>query len=178
LKGLFSWLVVYFRRHLPAQLIHEAEDFAAETLAVTLAAIQKGSPKIENPDRYAAGVASHKCAEARRQLRRRKFVPLDQLVDATIAQLVEAATIEHKLMQEEMELSLMQALKSLPPMELRFLHLRYFTGLDNERASRRLGIAPAEGSRLKFVALARLRFLLRRVAPAGGMAPAGAARQA
>jgi len=178
LHGLFSWLIVYFRCHLPPRLRHEAEDLAAETLAVTLAALQKGKPKIEDPGGYARGVARNKRANAIRQGRRRKLVTLDELVDAPIARLVMKATAEHDLMQKELHESLMQALKLLPPLEYRFLDLRFFKGLDNEVASRRLGIAPSEGSRLKYVALARLGQLMRSGEPPRPMAPARAVRQA
>jgi RNA polymerase sigma factor (sigma-70 family) len=177
-KGLFSWLVVYFRRHLPSQLVDEAKDFAAESLAITLAAIQKDNPKVEDPFQYAAGVARHKRADALRQVRRRKLVPLHELVDAEIAALVQIATAEDDLVRRELHKSLLQALKSLPPIELRFLRLRFFEELDNETASRRLGIAPAEGSRLKYIAEARLRFLMGVGEPRRRMVPARAVRQA
>ena len=165
LPGLFDSLVVYFRHHLPSPLASETEDLAQETLAATLSALQKGTTTVEDPVRYARGVARNRCAEAMRRHRRRPTVPLDQLAEESIAKLIVSAAADWALMQAELAESLRKALRSLPPMELQILHLRYFDGLNNEAASRRLGLAPEEGSRLKYIALARLRLLLRADAP-------------
>ncbi len=161
LPGLFDSLVIYFRHHLPSPLASETEDLAQETLAATLAALRNGTTKVEDPVRYARGVARNQCAEAVRRHRRRPTVSLDQIAEASIARLIVSAANEWALMQAELAEALGKALRSLPPMELKFLRLRYFDGLDNNEASRRLGLAPEEGSRLKYIAVARLRLLLR-----------------
>src|SRR6266571_7661975 len=135
LPEMLKALVSYLERHLPAHLRPEAEDIAQEALAVACAALQAAAEDIRDPVRYIWGVANHKCADLRRQQGRWQRIPLEQVVEAPIARLIEEATAEYRLMQTELEQSLSVALKSLPERELQFLRLRFYDGLDNEAAS-------------------------------------------
>jgi RNA polymerase sigma factor (sigma-70 family) len=160
LPGLFDSLVIYFRHNLPSSLTSETEDLAQETLTATWSALQKGTITAGDPARYARGVARNQRAEAMRKLRRRPTVSLDQLPEESIAKLIVSAAADWALMQAETAESLRKAVNSLPPMELQFLRLRYVDGLDNHKASRMLGLAPEKGSRLRYIAIRRLRLLL------------------
>ncbi len=156
----FAALVVYFRRHLPPRLRPDAEDLAQEVLAATWQAVQDESKEVGDLVRFLRAVARHKCADALRSHRRRQHVSLDQSVEELTARLIESAVAEYRLIQAERARRLAEALKSLPENESRMLHLRYFEDLDNDGASRSLGIDPAVGSRLRWVALKKLRTLL------------------
>jgi len=161
LPEILTALVAYLRRQLPVQLQPEAEDIAQEALAIAWANLRDAAVDIRDPVKYVWAVAKNKYVDLLRKQGRWKRIPLDQIVEAPIARLIEEATAEYKLMQAELEKSLRVAMKSLPERELEFLHLRFYEGLDNDAACHSLGIPPEEGSRLKFVALRRLRLLLK-----------------
>jgi RNA polymerase sigma-70 factor (ECF subfamily) len=154
-------LVTFFRHHLPGYLSTDAEDLAQETLTATWAALEKDAENVRDPMHFLRGVARHKVADALRRDHRRRFVPLDELIESPTRALIADASIQHKLLRADLERSLRRALRSLPPVEEQILRLRFCEGLTNEDASRRLGISPAEGSRLKYVALQRLRVILK-----------------
>lgn len=159
--GDFTVLVAYFRHHLPVHLHAEAEDLAQETLVATWAALRKPAETVRDPIHYLRGVAHNKAAEASRRDYRRRFMSLDQEIEPPVKQLIEQASTEHKLMRAELGTVLRRALASLPAIEAQFLRLRFGEGLSNEAASDRLGISAEEGSRLKYVALQKLRVILK-----------------
>src|SRR2546428_13182303 len=118
LPEMLKALVAYLRPHLPAHLRPEAEDIAQEALAVACAALQGAAADIRDPVQYIWGVANHKCADLLRRHGRWQRVPLEQVVEAPIARLIEEATAEYRIMQAELERTLRVALKSLPEREV------------------------------------------------------------
>jgi RNA polymerase sigma factor (sigma-70 family) len=161
LPEILAALVAYVQRRLPAHLRVEAEDVAQEALVVAWPSLQGTGVEIQDPVQYLRGVVKHKYLDLLRQQGRRPSVPIDQVADAPPRRLVEEAAAEYRMMQAELTRALRVALKSLPPLELEFLYLRFYEGLKNDAASRRLGIDPEDGSRLQYAALRRLRLLMK-----------------
>jgi RNA polymerase sigma-70 factor (ECF subfamily) len=154
-------LLAFFRRRLPAHRQAEAEDLAHETLVAAWSTLGRGGDgTVHDSVSYLLGIARNKFNQVLRDEYRSRDVALDGIPGDEHGFAVRHAT-EHELLEAEWREELRRALGKLRSRERDMLHLRFFEGLGNEEASRRLGMPPEAGSRLKYRALERLRHFLR-----------------
>lgn len=163
LLRVYPALLAFFRHHLPAARRQEAEDFAQEVLLVGWAALAKdGLLAVRDPVQYVLGIARHKCADQARKRTLEEGLPQAETEDTRFKQRLVGAAAERTLLEEEARRSLQRALARLPGPEREFIRFRFFEGMGNDEASRRLGLRPDEGSRVKYRALKSLRAILER----------------
>jgi RNA polymerase sigma factor (sigma-70 family) len=162
LRAAFPALRVFFRHHLPLDRRDEAEDFAQETLLAAWRALALDAKVATHPTRYLLGIARHKCLDAKRRDGNQALLkPLPG--EKIIAEELAMASAENVLMHAQIRRRMVAALAKLPPDERMLLHLCFLEGIPHGEACRHLGITPPEGSRLKYRAIERMRFLLRGV---------------
>jgi len=162
LLAMYPALLTFFRRRLPAHRNDEARDLTHDTLLAAWAAVARSEPGvIHDLTHYVIGIARNKYQDALREAYRSGGPSVDATeVDGYTARLQEAAA-ERQLLEAEWKARWTRSLRKLRPGEREILRLRFVEEIGNAEACRRLGISPYEGSRLKYRALEKLRFLLR-----------------
>jgi RNA polymerase sigma factor (sigma-70 family) len=162
LAGMYPALVVFFRKRLPAHWYDGARDLAQETLLAAFAAVSRtDGDEVRDLTQYVLGIARKKASDALRDEYRRRTVTLDEVGDQHFLSRMTEITAERQLYEAEWRAKWMRALRKLRPVERDILRLRFIERMGNSEACHRLGIPPEEGSRLKYRALEKLRFLLR-----------------
>ena len=159
--GCHPALVAFFRRRLPRGRAGEAEDLAHDTLIAAWVALARGGgDPVRDTVPYVLGIARNKCNRALRAGYGVKDVPLDPTETEGACSLAARDVADYRAVELEWREALAWALGRLAVLVRSFLYLRFFEGMDNEGACRRLGILPDVGSRIKYRALEKLRYLL------------------
>src|SRR5262249_3843768 len=147
----YAVLTVLCRHRLPSSRQNDLQDFVQETMLSLLHSLGSSEERfIRDPVPYALRIAANKCNNALRETYHTEEVSVEAKDGvAVLSDLVQTAA-EHSMMEAQFNERLLSALERLDSEEREFLRLRYFDEMDNAAASKRLGVAPDEGSRLKW----------------------------
>jgi len=165
LCSMYVGLVEFFRATLPLGAEEAPEDLSQRTLlAAHVQAKQDTSGLIQNLRAYVIGIARHELANAKRRhaANRRRLRTLDDPAQGDFPARLGAEIDRVRRLDDREVQALTHCIPKLPHQYQMILILRYLDGLKNEAAAAQLGLKPAEASRIKWRAIARLKACVER----------------
>jgi len=168
-RDLYAIVLAFVRHRLPARWHLQAQDITQDTLMEAWCALARSDARAVRDLRpYAIGIARHKIHDAVLKEARRRIVSIDILLERELEQRAERSDTCSRA--GDWGARLMRAIQRLRPVEREIVLMCFIDCLSHQEACRRIVVTPDEGSRLKYRALQKLRWLLRVNPPAAAQA--------